>query len=47
LSAFELIADLRERIWAQYDLAIAQRLCEQRCTRTEPLPNDATTDWPF
>lgn len=47
LAVFELIDDLRERIWAHYGNAISQSLREQRCIPTEWLPTGSSTDPPF
>ena len=43
LAVIELLDDLRDRIWSHYDIALLDKLREERVTRTEI----EVTDPPF
>lgn len=47
LAVVELLDDLRDRIWAHYELALFDFLREERGTPGEPLPADhpLADDW--
>lgn len=48
LAVVELLEDLRDRIWAHYELALFDLLREERDGPGEPLPANHPTadDWP-
>jgi hypothetical protein len=48
LTVVELLDDLRDRIWAHYDLALLDLLRQERGGPGEPRPGDHSTadDWP-
>lgn len=48
VAVFEILDELRDRVWARYGLQIQQVLSEQRCTTQLNAPNNIDdADVPF